>query len=477
MSSFRSKEFNDRDLSKHARRSTRSTSSVEADSDVEGDAKSRDDENNSDIEDRRERRVNNKKAINNSKSAENKIKINRSSHSKKNEAILTVTDEDDEPWLDFYDYDSKRIVVIVRKKKDEPRFQIVDIKPDGTESKRDSSPSDIEGGFLEGKRGYIFYKQTEKHMNCLDSFLGGSDWRKDINIPIIEKKDPILLSLFKYNGFDIELYEYSDKTLALFAFNDAGEISNFNFDGHLNSFPRLYYKRKNNMVSGAGYMAMKSRSSDINYVRTICPCDFGSMFTKSTPMKTEPIKDYKKPELLEKKEISYEKNGKEKTITVYLYRYSEKLVFIHEKKGKAIPFAEEYNFKEYEGEIDDEKIDGYKASIFKDQTKDFISTYFPFSMTIYEPACASAPPKSSSSSSEAKEEKKKEMSIEEMILSLCAKLSEVTEPVTETIGNRTIIYGPEEETDKIAEEVEGKKVEFEGSIRKKSSIYVFKNKK
>jgi hypothetical protein len=68
------------------------------------------------------------------------------------------------------------------------------------------------------KRGYVFWKQTKKYLDCLDK-LFTPEWRKNIKVelPVItDHGNDVLLASGTYNGVPYEVYEYSQKSVVLF---------------------------------------------------------------------------------------------------------------------------------------------------------------------------------------------------------------------------------------------------------------------
>lgn len=156
------------------------------------------------------------------------------------------------------------------------------------------------------KSGYVFYKNRPDHINKLNEMFRGSDWQKELSEPLpppTVAKEPILLTkktiCWEGRTFDISIWEYSDKTLAVFTPIDITKGND-----------RLL-KPQHGMVcpdspSGKsnGYMCFKNNAQMINFLKSFVPdVQFETMYTKSPPVTAAQVKKQRDPQLLESKQF------------------------------------------------------------------------------------------------------------------------------------------------------------------------------
>jgi hypothetical protein len=122
------------------------------------------------------------------------------------------------------------------------------------------------------KNGYIFWAQTKKYLDLLDS-LFTTEWRKGLKVALPEKKESsfLLLHSCDYNGFHYDIYEYSEKAVAVF--------TNGPF---VKGMANQYVKHP---VTGAGgcYFLSKQQNK-IAEVEQMFNCSLGPKFTLSAPL-------------------------------------------------------------------------------------------------------------------------------------------------------------------------------------------------
>ena len=126
------------------------------------------------------------------------------------------------------------------------------------------------------KSGYLFYKNNTEHIKLLDQLFPGSGWQEQLSKKLpepTEKKTPELLwsGNINYSGriCTFYLYEYSDKTLAIFTPIDLSQS--------LSAFGKLVCPHVGG-INSPGYMAFKSKPDHIKYLKTLIPSiDFETM--------------------------------------------------------------------------------------------------------------------------------------------------------------------------------------------------------
>lgn len=139
------------------------------------------------------------------------------------------------------------------------------------------------------KTGYIFYKNRPEHLNMIDQLFPGSNWREQLVEgipPPLEKKDPTLLwsGYLNYGGIEHStyLYEYSEKSLALFTTVDLKD-----------QLPKCKLQCPHVGGTEYGYSVWKGKSEHIQFLKNSIriPIDFESKYTKSQPKATKVERD------------------------------------------------------------------------------------------------------------------------------------------------------------------------------------------
>lgn len=172
------------------------------------------------------------------------------------------------------------------------------------------------------KTGYVFYKNKPDQINKLNEMFRGSDWQKELSEPLpppTVAKEPILLVkktvFWEGRSFDVSVFEYSEKTLAIFTPVDITKGND------------KLLKPQHSMVcpgspSGKanGYMCFKNNVQMVNFVKSFLPdVPFETMYTKSTPLASAQIQKQRDPQLLESKQFMSGDNQ----FTLDLVEYTE----------------------------------------------------------------------------------------------------------------------------------------------------------
>lgn len=147
--------------------------------------------------------------------------------------------------------------------------------------------------------GYVFYTNNKKYLDKLDELLTPA-WRDELQeaLPEVIERNPDLLWEGDINGKHAELYDYTDKTVALFTDIDYTAYAN----------EKLWLSnRYTHPTRGKipGYCISK-RGKGIDKLREIIPDNFGMKYTKSTPVSTVPIKARAGPSLLDERNVEIE---------------------------------------------------------------------------------------------------------------------------------------------------------------------------
>lgn len=181
----------------------------------------------------------------------------------------------------------------------------------GNGIKMSDTPLPIPGGIF--KTGYCFYKNQSEQLAELDKMLGPV-WRDQLSEPLpppIIKKEPVLLArtTINFNGhqFPASLWEYSDKSLAIFAPMD---FSNGN--EKLMKPQRSCACPDSPSGKADGYMVWKSTSSMVNFAKQHFNVPFETMYTKSPPVHSAPVITQREPVILETKNFMF--NGQQVTM-------------------------------------------------------------------------------------------------------------------------------------------------------------------
>jgi hypothetical protein len=171
--------------------------------------------------------------------------------------------------------------------------------------KMSTSPLPIVGG---ERNGLVIYKNRPDQLEVLDNFFNGQAWRNELSEPlpvVAPKKEPFLLCKNKIiaNGhqFEASLWEYSDKSLAIFSPLD---FSNGN-DKLMKPFHKLVCPDTNFSATGhsSGWMIFKNNTTMINFAKQHFPIQFETMYTKSSPIKILVPVQERQPEIIETKQI------------------------------------------------------------------------------------------------------------------------------------------------------------------------------
>lgn len=169
--------------------------------------------------------------------------------------------------------------------------------------------------------GYVFYKNTKAHMDELDKLFGDDSWKANLSEPLPEPtvaKEPVLLirQQILHNGIamNASLYEYSDKSLALFC---AGDPSNGD-DKLLKPFRSLACPESPSGKAN-GYLVFKNNAKMINFVKSIfMNTTFESLYTKSPAIQTPTVAAKLEPIFLG--ERTFQDNGM--ILKVEFFEYS-----------------------------------------------------------------------------------------------------------------------------------------------------------
>ncbi len=173
------------------------------------------------------------------------------------------------------------------------------------------------------KTGYIFYKNRPEHLNMIDQLFPGSDWKEQLVEaipPPQEKKDPVLIwnDFLNYGNINHStyLYEYSDKSLALFTTVELGD-----------QLPKCKLQCPHLGKSEMGYSVWKNKVEHINFLKNVLkiPVDFESKYVKSVPKTTKVDKVEKEPIRIFYHPFEY--NGVSYEIEVYEYTELSVAVF------------------------------------------------------------------------------------------------------------------------------------------------------
>lgn len=162
------------------------------------------------------------------------------------------------------------------------------------------TPLPIPGNMF--KAGYVFYKNQPEQLAELDKLLSPS-WREQLSGPLpqpIVKKEPFLLAraTINYNGhqFPASLWEYSDKSLVIFAPMD--------FSGGNDKLMkpwRGFVCPDSPSGKSDGYMIYKNTPAMVNFAKQYFNVPFETMYTKSPPVATAPMVKKSEPNLFETK--------------------------------------------------------------------------------------------------------------------------------------------------------------------------------
>lgn len=175
------------------------------------------------------------------------------------------------------------------------------------------------------KSGYLFYKNNASHIDTLNKLFNGDVWQKELSEPLpqpVVPKDPSLLvrKTIMYNGrtMDISVWEYSDKSLAVFSPMDFS-------GGNERMLKPCRGLACTDSPSGKcdGYLIFKNNVGMISFLKQFIPdVNFEAMYKKSIPPSSS-SSSYssipKEPQLLETKQIML--NGQE--FNLEFYEYSE----------------------------------------------------------------------------------------------------------------------------------------------------------
>lgn len=283
------------------------------------------------------------------------------------------------------------------------------------------------------KYGYVFYTQTKKYMDLLDSLFGLA-WREtlQVELPEIKEIESIILWEGAIQGKNVQLVEYSEKAVALMTDSD--------FD--------FRYSKPNGRLTrpdgtkGRGYIFGKK---SVDELRKIIPVDFGSKYTKSEPKSTAPmmaVAQMSEPSLLSQ-EMMLSGNTQ---YTVKFWRYSPEayaLTFDPPADISNPPLVTRNTGLRFNGQI----RDGFIFAKSNPQALDYLKSVYP-KATFDDPIVTNAegvddiiPPA------------KVEQRVSDLAISLMNRVSSTNEFVREEAHGKIIYYGPQSEMPVIEEEI------------------------
>lgn len=176
-------------------------------------------------------------------------------------------------------------------------------------------PLPIVGG---EKNGFAFYKNRPDQLSELDKIIG-TVWRDQLSeplpIPPVTKTPELLCrNNILYNGhqFSASLWEYSEKSLAIFApmdFSGGNEKLMKPFSPLI--CPDLPVQPNGKPGACSGFMIYKNTRDMINFAKQFFPIPFESMYKKSVPpiAQTIPVTKQYEPTLIETKSFMF--NGQQ----------------------------------------------------------------------------------------------------------------------------------------------------------------------
>lgn len=342
------------------------------------------------------------------KNAKATVKLNAPTPAKKNFPYLIMAAEYDSDTVYLWDMDSARIQL--RYSGD------IDIEIDGHAlSKKD----------IDGHSGYVFFKKTKSHIDKLDE-LFDNEWRKELKEPLpeIEERNPDLLWEGEINGKHAELYDYTDKSIALFTDEDFSQF----VSAKLWMSNRYTHPTRGKVPA----YCIGKRGKGIDEVRKLVPINFGMKYTKSPPISTIPIEGSAGPMMIDQRNIELEDVVYE--MTVYDYTKESFAVFF----SPDIEFNEKGLMRNENLSINGKKIPGYTFSKSNQTIKDLMDELAPgIILEVSKPTVIEDPTLVASIPAV------KEENIEDIILKLLGKLSKVPDnKITkiETKG-KLVMYG------------------------------------
>lgn len=326
----------------------------------------------------------------------------------------------------LYDFDSKRIVLTYSGD--------LSLDVDGIPMKKSTMPFDTPHG---SKTGYVFYKTTKKYLDVLDN-LFNSEWRAEDKLkvplpPVMEERDPSLLWSGLLGTIKSELFEYSDKSVALMTDPPSQKEDFAVLNGIFN-----YSLKHPTRGKVAGHIVSKKK---LGPLQNIIPVDFGSKFTKSAPVILRPSNKFSPILLVEENQMSGTQVFK-----LRQYRYSE--------ASYALTFDPPADISNnlvqlnHGLTINGQKQSGFIFALANKQAIEYLKAVFPkaklddempgaaMTSNIGAPAAVPVAPKM-------------EQRISDLAISLMTKLSGVKELVTEEAHNKIIYYGPVEQLESI----------------------------
>lgn len=273
------------------------------------------------------------------------------------------------------------------------------------------------------KNGYIFWKGTKKYIDCLDS-LFQDVWRKELKVPLPEivERNPGFLSGGTYNNVPFEIYEYSEKSIAVF--------TDFKLPiGMYNG--RLKHPDKG---STAGYIFGK-QANKIKEVEALLDSSIGDKFLLSAPLVSRAsVAAISQPILLKTSSLILS----DVQYTVEQWRYSE--------ASYALTFTPEINiendFIKYNPNLNfsGAKRGGYIFSKSHKQSTDYMKKIYP--EAIFDDAVIIP-----SNLSDVIPTAKTEQSISELSVSLMNKISKCDKFTQEDTHGKYVYYGKIEDVE------------------------------
>jgi hypothetical protein len=286
--------------------------------------------------------------------------------------------------------------------------------------------------------GYMFYTNSKPYMDKLDD-LFTEVWRSELQEPLaeIQERNPDLLWEGMINGQKVELYDYTEKTVALFTDIDYTSLVR----EKLWLSNRFTHPTRGKIP---GYCITK-RGKGFDKLREIIPDNFGMKYTKSAPQSTVPIKVQSGPTLLDKRDIEIE----EVICDTEIYDYSSATFAIFFEPDVEL---EEHGLMRNESlTVGGVKRGGYTFNKSNTKIKNLILELMPGAVlesikeisVVEDPTLSAIIPSS-------KDEK-----IEDILMKLLAKMSKIENGKATKIESRgkVFIYGDLEKISELAEEL------------------------
>jgi len=296
------------------------------------------------------------------------------------------------------------------------------------------------------QKGYVFYKQTKEHMNLIDS-LFGNEWRNELKnpLPVVEERNPDLLWEGKIGTNSLQLFEYSDKALALFSSEHMTDVSNFMYN------PSLAHP----LGKRAGYIISKTRGKGIGDIKRMIPINFEELYKKSQPIiSSNPVQNQT---LIESRNIS--EGGNIFNVELWLYSpASYALVFE--------PFVsiERSNIKESNLTINGKRLVGYILAKANNKAISELMEILP-GVNLNDNTADTQPITTQITTA-----KKEDRNIEESIIPIILKLTSITDLVRKELFGKVIIYGPNDDVENAYGNEQENKIIFSGNTENNTII-------